>query len=129
MDYPGVVTTLECPDCGAPMRFIRNSRFGNFYGCSRYPVCQNTHGAHPDGTPLGKPANKATREARIRAHAAFDRLWHGGRGSRGQAYSWMRKRLGLTREQAHIGLFDAEQCERLIALVEEHLKEDARDRT
>ena len=71
------------------MRFIRNSRFGNFYGCSRYPVCQNTHGAHPDGTPLGKPANKATREARI-------------------------------------GLFDIAQCERLIALVEEHLAEERR---
>src|SRR5262249_10089543 len=29
----------KCPDCGAPLR-QRFSKFGRFYGCSRYPECK-----------------------------------------------------------------------------------------
>ena len=38
------VTTSEakqCPKCGSKM-FLRNGRFGKFYGCSRYPLCKGT---------------------------------------------------------------------------------------
>ena len=38
------VTTSEakqCPKCGSKM-FLRNGRFGKFYGCSRYPMCKGT---------------------------------------------------------------------------------------
>jgi len=45
---------LTCPECGRRMR-LRNSRYGEFYGCSGYPKCRITHGAYPDGRPLGVP--------------------------------------------------------------------------
>lgn len=63
-----------CPDCGA-MLVLRRGRFDLFYGCERYPACRGSHGAHPDGRPLGIPADAATRKARNDAHGYFDRLW------------------------------------------------------
>jgi ssDNA-binding Zn-finger/Zn-ribbon topoisomerase 1 len=92
---------------------LKESRFGPFYGCNRFPQCRATHGAHPDGRPLGIPANKETKQARIRAHDAFDRLWKGGRMTRAQAYGWMQRAMDLSKDEAHIGRFSIEQCEAL----------------
>jgi hypothetical protein len=33
--------TLTCPHCGSPMR-RRSGRYGQFWGCSRYPGCRGT---------------------------------------------------------------------------------------
>lgn len=115
---------LTCPEpgCGAAMQ-LRPSRFGLFYGCVRFPTCRGTHGAHPDGRPLGVPASTETKQARIRAHEAFDRLWRSGRMDRRSAYHWMQQVMGLTSAEAHIGRFDRDQCEQLIVKVEQFLGE------
>lgn len=34
-------TGVSCPECGAAMQ-IRQSRYGRFYGCTRYPNCKTT---------------------------------------------------------------------------------------
>jgi hypothetical protein len=83
----------------------------HFYGCVRFPDCLGAHGAHPDGKSLGIPASKETRSARIRAHAAFDKLWQGvdARMNRSQAYAWMKEATGFQ----HIGELTTEECERL----------------
>lgn len=112
--------TLPCP-CGATMR-LKPSRYGLFYGCARWPACEYTHGAHADGTPLGTPADKATRAARIRAHAAFDQLWKPDRRARPYAYAWLRLTLGMTPEDTHIGKFDIHTCARVIAAVAARLE-------
>lgn len=111
---------VTCPECGAPMvlRETEKFRYPNgdarrFWGCSRFPACDGIHGAHPDGTPLGIPADKATKQARITAHAAFDSLWKGGAMSRKAAYRWMQQALAMTEDEAHIGRFTIEQCTRL----------------
>lgn len=114
-----------CPDCGSDM-VLRDSRFGLFYGCVRYPACDCTHGAHNDGTPLGVPANKETRQARMDAHAVFDRLWKGATkggksAARKKAYRWLREQLGLSKEECHIGRFDIEMCKKVIAVCEERI--------
>ena len=110
--------TIYCGECKAPM-VLRESRFGPFYGCSRYPDCKGSHGAHKDtGKPLGVPADRETKEARIKAHASFDTLWKSRKMTRTQAYQWMRDAMSLEKDGAHIGLFTKEQCVRLIALVE-----------
>lgn len=109
-----------CADCGSPMQ-LRSSRFGPFYGCTRWPECDGTHGAHPDGAPLGRPADYDTRRARIKAHEAFDGLWQTGRLKRRTAYNWMQRAMRLRPEQAHIGRFNAGQCYRLIRLVRQEL--------
>lgn len=116
---------VTCPDCGAPMRLRRARRSDLagrlFYGCSMYPSCTSTHGAHPDGAPLGVPGNAATKAARIRAHAVFDQLWKGPRAvvSRGQAYAWLEQAMWLKSGQGHIGAFNEAQCDQVIAVVEE----------
>jgi ssDNA-binding Zn-finger/Zn-ribbon topoisomerase 1 len=95
---------------------LKNSRYGLFYACVGFPKCRATHGAHPDGTPLGKPATAETKKWRIRAHEAFDELWKGPkkRMTRGQAYVHMQKLMSMTADEAHIGNFDEDQCVDLI---------------
>lgn len=36
-----------------------------FYGCIRYPHCNGSHGAHPNGLPLGVPADDALKSLRF----------------------------------------------------------------
>lgn len=53
--------------CGAPMK-LKPSKYGHFYACTRWPECDGTHGCHPDGSPLGKPADAETRRLRQAVH-------------------------------------------------------------
>lgn len=113
--------SVMCPDCGAPME-LRRSRYGPFYGCSQFPACRGSHGAHPDGKPLGIPANQETKNARIKAHAAFDRLWKGGRMSKSKAYAWLSETLMVERDKAHIAMLDKSQCELVVRAAENEFK-------
>ena len=116
---------VTCPDCGAPMRLRTAGKATGalkgrpFSGCSTYPRCKATHGAHPDGAPMGIPGDAATKAARIRAHAAFDSLWKGDGAlmNRGAAYGWLEEALALSRGDGHIGRFTVEDCARLEAAV------------
>ena len=98
----GKVSEHACAECGAEMR-LKPSRFGPFYGCVRWPGCEGTAGAHPDGRPLGRPADAGTKLARQCAHAAFDALWKGQIAfeSRGKAYKWLAEQMGV--KEIHIG--------------------------
>lgn len=113
------VRGLSCAECGMELR-LRRDKYGLRYlqdgTCQRMP-CAGSLGAHPDGTPLGRPADAVTKGLRVEAHEVFDRLWKLGLMDRGQAYAWLAASMGLTREEAHIGMFDAERCRRTIALV------------
>jgi ssDNA-binding Zn-finger/Zn-ribbon topoisomerase 1 len=103
---------------------LRNSKYGFFYGCSSYPKCKAAHGAHKKtGQPLGTAADKKTKQARIRAHDSFDTLWKDKHMSRSEAYAWMQEAMEMTEDEAHIGKFDEEKCDRLEVLVDEYLEE------
>jgi ssDNA-binding Zn-finger/Zn-ribbon topoisomerase 1 len=115
--YPNERYDLICAECGAKM-VLRESKFGPFYGCTSYPECKGSHGAHSDGKPKGKPGNAATKKARIEAHRLFDRIWKENLvRNRGAAYTWMQKALGLSKAEAHIGEFSIDQCEKLMRAV------------
>ncbi len=126
--------TLGCPECHGHL-VLRTGKLGNFYGCVNFPRCRATHGAHANGEPYGIPAGPETKRARMATHAAFDPLWRtalrlyedvgaGARGKKQQlrilrtarrrAYEWLGDRLGLTRDECHIGRFDAATCARAI---------------
>lgn len=84
-----------------------------FYYCK---PCQAWVGCHPGGSsPMGRLANKELRQAKMRAHEAFDAAWR-GRISRRKAYRWLAEHMGVDRRKAHIGMFDVEQCVRVIEL-------------
>jgi len=98
-DTDGSEYNVKCGECGAPMR-LRDSRFGRFYGCTRYPDCKGTHGAHPDGAPMGVPADKPTKQMRRTVHDLAGRLWDwDDPAAKAEMYSWLR---GFT-ESRHIG--------------------------
>lgn len=101
---------------------LKDSKFGKFYGCTRFPACKGTHGAHPDGQPLGTPANKATKLARVAAHADFDRLWKHGPMRRGDAYVWLTSVMDRA-DQVHIGAATLEECELIQRLVRKNYPE------
>jgi ssDNA-binding Zn-finger/Zn-ribbon topoisomerase 1 len=129
-----------CPDCGAPMVLrstskitYRDGKPSRFWGCSMYPRCKATHGAHPDGKPLGIPGDRQTKLARIRCHDAFDLLWKGAARmyevvkhdgqrkrleatARARAYAWLRSQLGMSEADCHIGRFDIPTADRAIEI-------------
>lgn len=111
----GYRLAYACPECGSSMH-LRDSKHGLFYGCAAYPTCRATHGAHPDGRPLGTPANAETKRARIAAHEAFDKLWKEPERymTRRDAYRWLADLLGLSPGEAHIATFDRGQCNAVI---------------
>ncbi len=113
--------SLKCPDCGVRMRLGESRKYtytlsGSpklYYYC---PACHATHGAHPDGTPVGKPANKETRQARRDAHIAFE-VWRDHYGmTRNEAYLTIAVRLGIPEQKAHMGNMDLETCQMVIDL-------------
>jgi hypothetical protein len=67
-------------------------------------------------------ATASQRRYRQKAHDAFDVLWKDGLMDRDSAYLWMGELLGLSYDQAHIGLLTREQLEQLIAAVPGHYR-------
>jgi len=119
----GTVLDHPCPECGSTM-VLRKSKYGVFYGCSEFPKCKAAHGAHKSsGKPLGTPANKKTKQARMRAHASFDTLWKDKHMDRSAAYVWMQEAMEMTEDEAHIGKFSEEHCDQLEMLVNDYLEE------
>lgn len=78
--------------CGAPMILRFSTVYQKlFYGCTR-SECKNTHGCHPDGRPLGIPADIQTRSLRQQAHRALMQVWdYTDTKERAKMYTWMAK--------------------------------------
>lgn len=122
---PITPSITECALCGAPVEFTNNKAiYGRSFG--EWPMiylCTNAEcrafvHCHPgSSTPLGTMADSATRRLRKLAHHVFDKLWKDGEMTRSDAYTWLAERLGIQRDQCHIGLFDAAQCQRVIDVV------------
>jgi ssDNA-binding Zn-finger/Zn-ribbon topoisomerase 1 len=96
---------------------LKDSRFGTFYGCTRWPDCEGTAAIHDDGSLKSTPADGETKAARIGAHMSFDKLWKEGLMSRSKAYHALSEHLGLKRRDTHIGYFTEEQCNQVLQFV------------
>jgi hypothetical protein len=96
--------------------------YGPVYTCA---PCGAWVGCH-SGTriALGRLANAELRAAKMAAHAAFDPLWERkiaidkcNKGyARRAGYKWLAGQLGLPVYKTHIGHFDIDQCNRVIAI-------------
>lgn len=124
---------VVCAECGGGMKLVRlienatGRTLGLFYGCARYPHCYCTHGAHPDGKPMGTPANAETRARRHEAHLIFDKLWkRDGFMTRGAAYRWLAEAFGA--EEVHMGNMSLEECDKVIRLARGKLAELSNER-
>lgn len=110
---------LVCPDCGKTM-VRRVGPYGDFYGCSGYPNCKATHCVHQaTGKPLGIPANKDTRQARMAAHTSLDVFWKEHGYHRRTVYRWLAEKMCIKENECHIGLFSLDQCVLVIELCQE----------
>lgn len=69
---------------------------------------------------LKAPPGSDLARARIAAHNTFDPLWQSGHFTRGVAYEWLAGELGIPVIACHMVLFDAAQCERVVAICEAH---------
>lgn len=97
--------------------YLQDGKNGKFYSCSRWPHCSGSHGAHPNGKPLGIPATEETKKARIVAHSALDAYKERFQLTRGAAYKAICRLLKMSRKEGHIGRFDIDTCHRLIDLL------------
>src|SRR4051812_16877242 len=68
----------KCPECGAVMNLRSSPKYKYRDGTDRpfygtIPACKCTHGAHPDGRPLGIPCNRETKDVRIRLRSVVEK--------------------------------------------------------
>lgn len=114
---------VYCPYCGRKAEYVDSAEiYGKSYGMVYLcRPCDAYVGVH-DGTdtPLGRLVNRELRRWRNRAHAAFDPLWQQGpyRRRRNDAYAWLAGKMGLTKEETHIAMFDVEQCKQVIQIMD-----------
>lgn len=108
--------------CSGRMSLVE-MEYGPAYICDWFPWHDLLIYAHSDGRPLGKPTIAAVRFLRYRTHELFDPIWRdcdeSQRGyARRAAYEWLRMKLGLRKEDCHIGKFDKRLCTLAIKLLE-----------
>lgn len=119
-----------CRYCGSPVVYTSNAEiYGREYGDGKCYLCRNCRsfvGVHP-GTdiPLGTLANEELRRYRKAAHFWFDKIWKKPTRitTRDKAYKWLSKELGLPKEKTHIGMFEKEQCEKVMEISQKRLQE------
>ncbi len=79
--------------------------------------CRTRVGCHSGTTkPLGRLANSKLRYWKQLAHQAFDPIWQNGDKKRSQAYRWLAREMKLDRDLCHIGLFNINECKRVIQI-------------
>lgn len=112
---------MKCIYCGSQTELVtgeslypRSPRLHDKYFHACMP-CGAWVGCHP-GTrvALGQVANAELRQARSRAHAAFDPIWMSGGINRTLAYAWLAEQLALPGKRCHIAQFDVAQCQRVV---------------
>jgi len=116
---------LTCPQCQSkallrPANVVYGSKVvapdAKVYVCARYPACDSYVNAHRHtNQPMGTLADAALRRKRREAPLELDRLWESGLMSRAEAYRLIQLYLGIPPEDAHIGKFSAERCEKVAA--------------
>lgn len=117
-----IFETIKCPYCGKDAQFITSKDFyGKDYGSNLYVCtpCDARVGTHGRGKKaLGTLANANLRELRKRCHSRIDPLWRSRKMSRGSVYNRLQKVMSLSSEEAHIGLFNEQQCFQLLDIFE-----------
>ncbi|WP_242996567.1 zinc-finger-containing protein [Lacrimispora amygdalina] len=123
---------IECPYCKAkailrPASVVYGSTLKekgrHLYLCTNWPACDAYVSAHKSSLlPMGTLANGDLRHKRIMAHRALSAFQRHGHMETWAVYLWLQMQLGLSREEAHIGRFSAEQCEQVIAACRQAMK-------
>lgn len=120
--------------CGSETEYKDSAELyhGRSYGmrwiCKRFPDCRGSVGAHPDGRPLGTVPNPEDKVWRGRLHALIDPLWRNPSPTddrrkkyrRGSVYRWLSIITNLPIDEVHVGMWDAEMCQKVLKLIEQY---------
>jgi len=110
---------VTCPYCQKDAKLVdsiviyKTRSYGMIWLCEPCGAYVGVHKNNVHHAPLGTLANAELRRARNQAHQAFDPLWMGNLMHRSQAYGWLAWVLGIPKRDAHIAMFDKDQCERV----------------
>jgi hypothetical protein len=109
----------KCDCCEGPAVLVQNRvLYGRNHG--DWPVlwfclsCEASVGCHPQSVyPLGRMADRATKNARTQVHQLLDPLWQEGPLSRDEAYALLAERMNVPPwEEVHVGEMTLEECAR-----------------
>src|SRR4030067_3347967 len=106
--------SINCPSCGLGMRLITSDRYKyknghpkRYYQCIDWPRCRGNHGAHPNGQPVGIPAEKGVRQISTYAPILREEIWdYNDRDQRDEMYVW----LATNASKQHIGDMNEDEC-------------------
>lgn len=121
---------MNCPYCNKQAEFLSSKEFyGKNYGTNLYVCrpCDARVGTHGKGKrPLGTMANHKLRVLRRMCHRRFDPIWMYKRNkwARTNAYQWLQREMDLSPQEAHIGMFNEEQCRKLIKILNKRKREN-----
>lgn len=111
---------VNCTYCNDVAEYVDSSciygkSYGMIYLCRK---CNAYVGVHK-GTnkPLGILANAELREWKKKAHSHFDKLWKLKKMTRANAYKWLSKQLNKDIKETHIGMFNVDDCKRVVEVV------------
>lgn len=117
---------VACDYCGKPARLVTGStiyphrpdlvhlRFWVCDPCSAYVGCHKNSDRH---VPLGRLANAELRTWKQHAHSNFYPIWKSGSMNRRDAYTWLADEMNLDLKRCHIGMFNVEQCKRVVQII------------
>ena len=109
---------VVCDYCENDAVFMTTEQFyGKDFGTNMWvcKLCDAYVGTHKrTDEPKGTLANKELREWRKEAHKAVDPLWLSKSMKRKEVYQWIQDVMGLSSEEAHIGMMNIQQCKELI---------------
>lgn len=93
---------------------VTSGIYGEYLKCPS-DTCDVTQHCNSRRQPVGKQSTQEMRDARKRAHAAFDFLWiEKIFESRSAAYAWLAEQLKVPR--IHIAECDVETCNKIVEL-------------
>lgn len=114
----------QCPYCNRESELVTGERIyphrrdlhkKHFYLCE---ACDAYVGCHPGSKrPLGRLADSVLREWKQKVHAVLDPLWRQHHMTRKAAYSYLADRMGIRKQDCHIGMFDVEQCQQAVRIL------------
>lgn len=113
-----------CDVCGSDVKLVDNTeiysrQFGKWpyaYFCQD-PDCAAYVGLHPHSLfPLGRMADKPTRDARQQLHALIDPWWDGDEQKRTEVYRNLAELLRIPMERCHVSHFDYGTCQQALRL-------------
>lgn len=117
---------VTCPSCLKEAHWCDNKEvYGRSFGrssmCYYCKRCDYYVGCHNNSQkPLGVMASKETRKLRMKCHSKFDEFWRYNFVSRDDGYLWLQRQMKKNEDEAHIGMFNEEDCKKLLELLKSY---------